>query len=168
MSDAFDLDVFAPRAISFTREKITYWLSGDPDVDVVAQMLRIEGQVRDSEEVEETVAAVQEGKKLLIQMISRHDPAQDVSGFTVSATDVTLLFALIMHGSSVAAAVAEAITQATPGGADGEGGVTTPQDADGEREQEGGEAPLASAALSSARSSTSDESGDGLPATGTG
>ena len=168
MADAFDLDVFAPRAISFTLRGKGYAVSGDPDVDVVALMLRIEEQIKDSETVDETVSAVQEGKQLLIEMISEHDPSQDVTAFKVGSQDVLLLFALVMHGSSVAAAVAEAITQATPGGSDGENAVTTRENADGEGAEGGDGSPLASVALSSARSSTSDESGDGLPATGTG
>jgi len=168
MADAFDLDVFAPRAISFTLRGKGYAVSGDPDVDVVALMLRIEEQIKDSETVDETVSAVQEGKQLLIEMISEHDPSQDVSAFKVGSQDVLLLFALIMHGSSVAAAVAEAITQAAPGGSEAGDAVTTSDDADGERAREGDEAPLASAELLSARSSTSGESDDGLPATGTG
>jgi hypothetical protein len=137
-------------------------------VDVVAKMLRLETAIGDSDGADETVEHVQEAKKLLIGLLLDHDPAQDVSEFKVTGPDVLLLFALIMHGSSVAAAVAEAITQAAPGAAGAGDAVRTPQDADGERPGESGEAPLASVAPSSARSSSSDEPAAGPRATGSG
>lgn len=168
MADAFDLDVFAPAPIRFKLRKREYRLGADPDVDVVAKMLRLETAIEEADSADETVTVVQEAKALLVERMLDFDPSQDLTAFKVSGPDVLLLFALIMHGSSVAAAVAEAITQSTPGGSDGEGGVITPRNDGDEEVREGDEAPLASAALSSERSSISDGSGAGLPATGSG
>lgn len=171
---AFDLDVFAPVPVSFTvtenEVKKTYQLNGDPDVDVVARMLRIEDAIGESSkqgDVNEIVAHVQEGKQLIVELILSADASQDVSLLDLNTQGVMTLFALVMHGGSVAAAVAEAISRPTLEGAEGDDPVTTGEnglDADG---ADADASPLVSARSSSARSSISDESDDGAPVTGT-
>lgn len=164
--DAFDLDAFAPRKITFKARGIEYCVSGDPDVDVVAQMLRIENTMGAADDVEASVSATQEGKELIVEMILDFDQTQDISKLKVGPQDVALIFALILHGSSVAAAVAQALTNPQAATDDETSAVAT---ADGDLPDAAGDgdaAPLASASSSSGRSSLSAERDAGPPATG--
>jgi hypothetical protein len=161
---AFDLDRFAPPPIVFKLGGRTYRINGDVDVDVVARMLRIETAITDAESTEETIEAVREGRDLIVELC--RDSGEDVADFKIGTQALLILFTRIVHGSSVAAAVAEAIsppTQVDP--ATGEP-VATPDDGTGEGEPGDAPAPLASARLSSERSSSSDEFDAGLLATG--
>jgi hypothetical protein len=161
---AFDLDRFAPPPIVFKLGGRTYRINGDVDVDVVARMLRIETAITDAESTEETIEAVREGRDLIVELC--RDSGEDVADFKIGTQALLILFTRIVHGSSVAAAVAEAIsppTQVDP--ATGEP-VATPDDGSSEGGSGDVAAPLASVRLSSGRSSTSDELDAGLLATG--
>lgn len=168
---AFDLDQFAPADVTFaqTRKKVTrtYRLNGDPDVDVVARMLRIEDAIRDAEGIDATVVAIQEAKKLIVELIHDTDDSQDVSELKLNTQDVMTLFALVLHGSSVASVVAQAISQPGQGDDDDENGVATPGSGHDEEHWDADATPLVSASTSSERSSTSADIDDGPPVTGT-
>lgn len=159
---AFDLDSFAPPPVVFKLRGIDYRLPGDPDVEIVAQMLRIEEKIRDSEAVEDTAAAVREGKELLLKLALDYDVDQDITDLTLGTTQVLTLFSLILHGGSVAAVVARALTAPDSDLGEDTDGVTTRGDGVGE----GDSAPLVSASALSARSSLSDDTGDGHRDTG--
>lgn len=164
---AFDLDQFAPAPVNISVRGVPFRLNGDPDVDVVARMLRIEDGIRDAEGVEATVKAVQEAKLLLIELIHDIDDTQDVSALKLNTQDVMTLFALVLHGSSVAAVVAEAIAQ--PSQAVGEDGdaVATPGSGPDETGADADAAPLVSASTSPEPSSLSEETDASLSVTGT-
>jgi len=170
MASAFDLDQFAPAAVDFTLRKVTYVLDGDPDVDVVARMLRIEDSIREASVGNDTdaiVAAVQEGKKLIVELMLAADVDQDLSGLKLNTQQVMTLFALVLHGGSVAAVVAEAISMPTQEvGEDGEP-VITAHSGDDEAGDEPNATPLRSASTSHERSSLSEDTAAGLLATGT-
>lgn len=162
---AFDLDQFAPPPVSFKLHDRVYTINGDVDVDVVARMLRIETAISEADGTEETVEAVREGRELLLEMIREREP--DVAELKIGAQALLVTFALILHGSSVAAAVAEAISQPTRADAATGEPVQTADEGLDEEGRDGEEAPLASDTLSSERSSSSDERESGLLVTGT-
>lgn len=166
MSDAFDLDQFAPPPVRFKLDGHVYTVSGDVDVDRVARMLRVETAIEEADGIEETVAAVREGRELLLEMIRERDP--DVDEISIGSQALLVTFALILHGSSVAAAVAEAISQPQAGGGDGEPGVATADGPAPDGPQDADAAPLASETLSSGQSSGSDARESGLLVTGSG
>lgn len=161
---AFDLDQFAPPPIRFRLQGREYQVSGDPDVDIVARMLRIEDALGESPETDEIVALVREGRDLILEMVQEYEP--DVAELKLGSRELLIVFSLISHGPSVAAAVAEAISQHGDT-ADGAGEpVATPQTVPGEREPEESADPLASGSLSSGTFSGSDGEKAGLLATG--
>lgn len=164
--DAYDLDAFAPRPITFKIRDVEWRIDSDPDVDVVARMLRIENEIQEAEGIDATVASTQEGKQLLLEMIRDFDPGQVTDGLKLGAQDVLLIFALIMHGSSVAEAVARAMSSSSQDGEEADSPVATRQDGGSESGLGGDELPLALGAPSSERSSSSDVPAGGRPATG--
>jgi hypothetical protein len=164
----FDLRRFAPPdETTFTLRKHgdeVFAVDGDPDVDDVAQMLRIENVVRGIDEGD-SAAALAEGKALLLRLV--RDCRPDVTEMRIGPQELIVIFSLIVKGPSVAEAVMEAITASnleaaaarTPDGElldDGAGG-------DGDA----GGAPLPSVKRSSGRSLSSDEQEAGLQAIGT-
>lgn len=172
--DAFDLRRFAPpRDTTFTLSQHgdqQFKVPGDPDVDDVATMLRIEGVIRGEGDDDELGAALQEGKQLLLRLIRDRQP--NVEEIRIGAQELTIVFALIVHGPSVARAVMDTITAANQredataaaGADEAARGDGTLDDGDGDGEAA---APLRSPRRSSARSSTSDERDAGLQAIGT-
>lgn len=167
MSDAFDLDRFAPRPTKFTLKGREYRVSGDPDVDVVARMLRVEDAIRQSGDSRETVEAVEEGRDLLLEMVQEQDP--DVTELKLGTTQLLVVFALIIHGPSVAAAVLAAIANPSLIGESDDSPVTTPHDGDGEeveRSEDEDADPLALGQRSPRRSSLLVTADAGLPDTG--
>jgi len=164
--DAYDLDAFAPSPVTFKIRDVEWRVDSDPDVDVVARMLRIENEVQEAEGVDATVAATQEGKRLIQEMVRDFDPAQDTDALKMGAQDVLLVFALIMHGSSVAEAVARAMSSASQDGGEASSPVATRQDGDDGAGLDGDELPLALGAPLSGRSSSSDVPDGGRPDTG--
>jgi hypothetical protein len=169
VADAFDLNRFAgPEDVAFKLRKHgdhEFVVEADPDVDDVARMLRIENVVRGREEGE-IEAALVEGKQLLLRMIRQRDP--DFSELRIGSQELVVVFSLIVHGDTVAAAVLEAITAAnarTPAGEDDKRKEGTDQEIElGERE---GGSPLRSEKPSSDPSSSSVESDAGRQAIGT-
>lgn len=163
---SFDLDKFAPAPIRFTYRGVPRSVFGDPDTDQVARMLRIETQLEEADGIEETLAVVQEGCDLLNEMVHDFDPGQEP--VKLGARALLTVYALILHGSSVAAAVAEAICQPDKAAGDDREAVTTAGDGTDDGERDADAAPLASASLSSEPSSPSAEHTAGLLATGSG
>lgn len=163
--EAFDLSRFSPPTgvtVAF-RNGGSYRFPGDPDVDDVAVMLRLEGDINDKAGPG-LADALQEGKETLRRLILSADPSQDVSGLKVGPEEMLVVFALLVHGSTVAEAVGAAITAHNL-----EGGEShEPGDADDERAAEvGAEGPLSrSESSSSERSSGSDADEASLQATG--
>lgn len=165
---AFDLDQFAPAPVKFklldrtTREKVEYAIDGDPDIDLVARMLRIEDQLEGDDTA---VSAALEGRDLILELVKVRRP--DVTELKMSPREILSVFYLLIRGEEVAAAVASALSQpaAKPAerGTEEEEPVATPED-DPE-----GEAlpPLASVKSSSERSSSSDGETAGVLVTGT-
>lgn len=177
MGSPFDLRRFAPPAeTTFTLRKHgdhVFAVDGDPEVDDVAVMLRIENVVRGIEEGD-PVEALTEGKALLLRMIQDCQP--ETVELKVGPQELVVLFALIVKGPTVAEAVMKSITasnaaeeEALEHGDD----ERAPQEDDDESEGGAPVAPLASRKRSSKRSSSSagpssSAATDGLPATGTG
>jgi hypothetical protein len=161
---AFDLDKFAPPPIVFKLGGREYRINGDVDVDVVARMLRIETAISDAGGTEETIAAVREGRDLILELV--HDADPSVTEMKIGTQALMILFTRIVHGSSVAAAVAEAIAPPAPERSGGGAAVATPHEAADEGESDDAADPLASERLSSERSSSSDEFDAGLLAIG--
>lgn len=169
MRGPFDLNRFAgPEDVRFRLRKHgdhLFVVDADPDVDDVARMLRIENVIRGREEDADVEAALVEGKQMLLRMIRERDP--DFGELRIGSQELIVVFSLIVHGDTVAAAVLEAITAANSRAA---GGTDSPDrdadqvDADVDREED--ETPLLSERRSSERSSTSDELEVGLPVTG--
>jgi hypothetical protein len=90
-----------------------------------------------------------------------------VTELKIGTQALLILFTRIVHGSSVAAAVAEAISPPTPErSGDGRACCNTADDGRCEGGSDDAAAPLASVRLSSERSSSSDEFDAGLLATG--
>lgn len=166
MSPAFDLDSFAPPPVSFTFRGQTWTVFGDPVTDQITRMLRIETALSEADGIDETLDVVAEGCKILTDLA--HDYDADQPDVQLSAQALLVTFALILHGSSVAAAVAEAISRPTQGGDDAGNAVATAREHVHEGERDVDADPLASARSSSERSSTSDGFVDGLLATGSG
>lgn len=161
---AFDLDEFAPPPIVFKLGGREYRINGDVDVDVVARMLRIETAISDADGTEETIAAVREGRDLILELV--HDADPSVTELKIGTQALLILFTRIVHGSSVAAAVAEAIAPPAAERSGGGAAVATPHEGADAAEPGDAPDPLASARLSSERSSSSDEFDAGLLATG--
>jgi len=170
MSSPFDLRRFAPPAeTTFTLRKHgdhVFAVDGDPEVDDVAVMLRIENVVRGIDEGD-PVEALTEGKALLLRMIQDCQP--EVVELKIGPQELVVVFALIVKGPSVAEAVMESITASNAAEAE-----ALERGPDGEvREDDEGEggapvAPLPSPKRSSGRSSSSGKRAAGLQATGTG
>lgn len=72
-SGEFDLDSFAPAEIRFRLGGRSWRLPGDPDVEIVAKMLRIETAVRDGDP-EDAANAIVEGREILA-LIAKSDVA---------------------------------------------------------------------------------------------
>jgi hypothetical protein len=177
MGSPFDLRRFAPPAeTTFTLRKhgdFVFRVDGDPEVDDVAVMLRIENVVRGIEEGN-AAEALTEGKQLLLRMVRECQP--DVEEIKVGPQELIILFALIVKGPTVAEAVMESITASNL--AEAEALELGDDDERAAKEDDGSEggadvAPLPSRTRSSRRSSSSpgrssSEGTAGLPATGTG
>lgn len=162
--DAFDLNRFSPpTGVTVTlRNGGSYRFPGDPDVDDVAVMLRLESDINDKAGPE-LADTLQEGKETLRRLILSADPSQDVSGLKVGPEEMLVLFALLVHGSTVAEAVGAAITAHNL-----EAGESHEGDPDGPAAEVGTpEGPLSrSESSSSERSSGSDAEEASLQATG--
>jgi len=168
VASPFDLRRFAPPAeTTFTLARSgdhVYAVAGDVELDDVATMLRIENVVRGREDGDPAEALV-EGKALLLRLIKECQP--DVDDIRIGAQELIVVFALIVHGPSVAEAVMESITAANAADqADVERGDDVDRD-DVERGVGGDATPLRSEKPSSGPSSSSDEREAGLLATGT-
>lgn len=169
--DAFDLGRFAPPTgvtVAMRNEK-TYRFPGDPDVDDVAVMLRLETQIRDAEGADLADVLI-EGKETLKRLILSIDPEQDVDALKVGPEEMLVLFALLVHGSSVAEAVGIAITAHNTAS-----GESLENETEEEREErlarvaevDDEDDPLSpSGSSSSEQSSGSDAEEASLPATG--
>jgi hypothetical protein len=175
MGSPFDLRRFAPPAVTtFTLTRggdTVYAVPGDPEVDDVATMLRIENVVRGIEEGD-AVEALTEGKALLLRMVQECQP--EVESIKVGPQELIVLFALIVKGPTVAEAVMESITASNAAEQEAlEADEAEPSDVVDEGEGGATVAPLPSRKRSSRRSSSSpgrssSEGTVGLPATGTG
>ncbi len=176
MAGPLDLESFAPNPyVEFKLRTTgeTYRCLSDPDVDQVARMLRIEETMHNAETTEDMVAAMAEGKQLLVELIQDADPDRDVSGLKVGGTQILAVFNGIMHGESVAQAVMRGIAAETPDAppddeSDDHGGLQ-PDDPERFVAVEGADAaPLVSEKPSPEPSSRSDDHADTLQAIGTG
>lgn len=170
MGSPFDLRRFAPPAeTTFMLRKHgdqVFAVDGDPEVDDVARMLRIENVVRGLEEGD-AAEALSEGKALLLRMVRECQP--DVDALKVGPQELIIIFALIVKGPTVAEAVMESITASNQAEAEAlEPGDAAEREPGEEAEQAADAAPLVSAKRSSGRSSSSAVPADGLLATGTG
>lgn len=109
--DAFDLARFAPPTgltVSL-RNGRRYRFPGDPDVDDVAVMLRLETAIQDKSGAD-LAEVLLEGKETLKRLILAADASQDVSDLKIGPEEMLVVFALLVHGSTVAEAVGIAIT----------------------------------------------------------
>lgn len=109
--DAFDLKRFAPPTgvtVEF-RDGQTFRFPGDPDVDDVAIMLRLEQEIQ-GESGDDLAATLTEGKATLKRLILEADPSQDPSRLKVGPEEMLVVVALLVHGATVAEAVGIAIT----------------------------------------------------------
>lgn len=163
---AFDLDSFAPPPTRFSLGGREYTVTGDPDVDVVARMLRVEEKIGGAGSDAETIAALEEGRDILLQLIHDRDP--DVTSLKIGVKQLLVVFSLIVHGETVAAAVQTVLTQPVTVAEheDGEAGEAQPGQQLDDAAGEGG-GPLPSERRSSERSSSSDGSPAGALVTGT-
>lgn len=169
--EAFDLESFAPPdTIKFRLRKHgdhEFVIDGDPDTGDVALMLRIEEQMRSADNEADAVLAADEGKSVLLRLVQERQP--EITELKVGMQEVLVVFSLIIRGSSVAEAVARAVTASGKLAEPGELGDDEPALGEGEPGPQGAEVtPLPSAEHSLMRSSSSDEHAAGLPATGTG
>lgn len=165
---AFDLDKFAPPPVRFTfrdratLEEVEYVVDGDPDIDLVARMLRIEDQL---EEDETAVAAAFEGRDLILELVRVRQP--DVDELKMSPREILTVFYLLIRGEGVAAAVATSLSRPgakpTDAETEEEEPVATPETGDDDE----GSPPLASVRSSSEQSSSSDDETAGALVTGT-
>lgn len=165
----FDLRRFAPPAeTTFQLKKHgdqVFAVDGDPDVDDVARMLRIENVVRGIDEGDSAEALI-EGKRLLLRMVQECQP--EVTEMRIGPQELIVVFSLIVKGPTVAEAVMASITASN---AADELGELPGTDEERDLEAPGGGAPVAplpSARLSSEASSSSDAPDGSLLATGTG
>lgn len=165
----FDMRRFAPPTgvtVAF-RNGTSFRLPGDPDVDDVAIMLRLETEINEKNGVE-LGSVLTEGKETLKRLILTADPEQDVSKLRVGPEEMLVIFALLVHGSTVAEAVGVAITAHNTAA-----GESLEEESEEERElrvaAEVGDEPgplSPSASSSPAPSSGSADVGASLPATG--
>jgi hypothetical protein len=168
----FDLSKFAPPATTEfkLRNGRVYKVSPDPDVDVVARMLRIEGVMRGAEEGE-MADALAEGKQIVCDLIRDEDPDADLANFKIGPQELLIVMGLMLHGESVAQAVLEAISPPSPdgdpeGASEAGGAPERPHDTDVD-EDTGEVSPLPSERRSPERSSVLGDPDAGLRATGT-
>lgn len=112
-ADSFDLTRFAPpTGVTITlRSQQRLRFPGDPDVDDVAVMLRLEEQINDAAGVA-LADRLTEAKETLKRLALAADPKQDVDELKVGTEEILVIFALLVHGSTVAEAVGAAITAA--------------------------------------------------------
>lgn len=160
MASAFDLDQFAPPPVRVKLRGVEYVIDGDPDVELVARMLRIE----DALEGDNPMEAAFEGRDLILELIQARRP--DVTEIKVSPREILQTFYLLMRGEGVAAAVGRALSNPDAVAAQpvegGESAVTTGESGvDAE-----GSPPLASERSLPGRSSLSDGETDGVLVTG--
>jgi hypothetical protein len=157
VAPAFDMREFAPpREAMFTlRNGETYKVSGDPDVNDVALLLRIEDEIQDKE-AGELAVALDEGKATLVALIQACEPDRDLTDFRIGPEEMLLVFAYICHGPSVAAAVAAGVSQINA------------RDEDEPHEVAEVDDPIPLERRSSGRSSGSEHDDVGHLATGTG
>lgn len=171
MDDAFASKSFSPADVRFRLSKHgdhEFVVDGDPTVDQLDDMLRIEGQIRgDAVTEEELAAAAKEGRDLILALIREKQP--DVTALRIGLQELTVVFSLIMRGSSVAEAVANAILAPPAAVPDQDGLKPLEDDATGDGVVDEGDGdPLASKRSSTGRSSSSGEPDAGLRDTGTG
>jgi hypothetical protein len=172
-SSPFSIDRFAPADATFKLTKHgdhVFTVDGDPDVDVVARMFRIEESLQSSAPEGDTSLgdAAIEGRQLLLELIQEKDP--DFAGpLKVGLSELLVIFSLILRGTSVADAVADAILRLNPASGTTDDSRVFEQELDGDEpgREDGDGGPLASASGSPARSSVSATVADGLPAIGT-
>lgn len=119
---AYDLSRFAPPDVTFTiRQRVgdeiedrEFRVPGDPDSEIVVQMLRLEREVKGIDEsLRRPDEAIVEARNLLIDLIRERDPAFDPDAeprFRIGSAQILIVFALITGGASVADATAEALT----------------------------------------------------------
>jgi hypothetical protein len=162
---AFDLDRFAPPDIRFKLDGREYVVDGDPDVDVIAKLLRIEEQIRESSSESEMAAGLQEGRDLVVEMLRQRDA--NIGEIRIGMSRLLQVFALIVHGPSVAEAVARAVSPSALGTGDGDSAVATAQNAHDETVRDGDPGPLGSGTSSPASSSSSADATDGRLVIGT-
>lgn len=151
--------------IAFTLRDQEWRISSDPDVEVVATMLRLEREIRALDDAD-TATSIVDAKELILDLLEDLPQKQPVdrAHFRIGVGEILTLFALISGGESVADMVAEGITA----------GMSTAREAGEFSEEElaaaaaGDEdaAPLASRSHSSGRSSGSGESTSGRLAGG--
>ena len=119
--DALDLRQFAPPAgVTVTLASgQSYTFPGDPDTDDVARMLRLEEAMSDTDGLE-LAENIEEAKGIISRMALQADPSQDVAAMKVGSSELVILFALLLHGATVADAVGRALvaseTTGEPGG----------------------------------------------------
>jgi hypothetical protein len=166
-ADPYSLDKISAPALAFTLRGLTWRISADPDVEVVAQMLRLEQIIRPTHQPRdltpedirridlETQTAMVEAKELILDLIEEMPQAQELdrSHFRIGVIDVCTLFALITKGETVADAVAEAITAGVSGSRTADEFSDDELDAAERGEEEGG-GPFGSTAPSSERFSS--------------
>lgn len=161
MADSvFDVGTFAAKSIRIRLHGSEYELPADPDVDVLANLLRIETAIKTGRD-EDVPPALVEGKAVLLGLLRDANPGRDLDDVRVGVGELLTIFALISDGPSVAEAVARGIMDAAALGDDEL--RRRLDEAEGESRD-----PLASARPSSEHSSPSDDLTDGDPDTGEG
>lgn len=166
----FSLQRFAPEDVTFTLRKHgdhTFRIDSDPDVDVVARMFRIEEQLQTAESEPLVGEAALEARDLLLELIQEKDP-EFAGPLKIGLSEITIVFSLILRGTSVAAAVADAILAPAVSGGSETGEKPFKHEAgDDAADEVGDDAPLRSEKPSPERLSGSATEEAGLPVTGT-
>lgn len=122
--DSFDLRKFAPPAgvKVILASGQSYLFPGDPDTDDVARMLRLEDEL-DSADGVELARLLEEAKCLVRKLALQTDAGQDVDAMRVNSSELVIVFALLLHGTSVAEAVAARLAPPADDSGDGDGGA---------------------------------------------
>lgn len=102
-ADIYDLDAIAlASTINFQLGGLPWKIKADPDVEVVATMLRIRDALRGDEDGREFVAALTEGRDLLIDLLE--DVAQeqpvDRDNFRIGATQLLAIYTRMIGGEA--------------------------------------------------------------------
>lgn len=129
-SRVYDLRKFAPEPLGFTADdNVTYWISADPSVDLMAELLILDNVLRGNvdaiddldvdgmsdEDVEAELGlriarAAIRAKEIIVQLAREYDP--DVTDIPLKGGQLLQLLAFIGGGETVAEGLAKDLTAA--------------------------------------------------------